>query len=296
MRRGVAASRAVAALGVGPSAPTNRLQPVVGDDRPHDQGSARVVAIAAHKGGVGKTTTAIVLAAGLARDLGHRVLLVDLDPQGCATRGLIAADVTYHELGTADLFTDSPRSVGAVARDTQVPGLVMVPSSLRLERHAQWLASATDRGYYLQHALAPELACFDWIVLDCQPSLGPLVENACRAATDIIVPVRMEARSPESIVDLEGSLRQWRRDFDAWWLLRTLFHPRRKVTQAVSETLDRFARRVLHTTIRQSESVNQAQLVGEDLLSYDPDCNAAIDYQALVREVSAWRESSQPRI
>ncbi len=248
----------------------------------------QTVAIAAHKGGVGKTTTAMALAAGLARFHAASVLLVDLDPQGHSTVGLgvdVDDDRTVREIFAE---TAVPGEIIGLEHRTSVPGLRVVPATIRLERVARTLLARTRREDVLKRALEP-VEAYDWVILDCPPSLGPLVENALVAADRVIVPCRMEARATDGIVDLVEVLQLLRPSFDDWRILRTQRDARATVTNAaIDGALDAWASRLLSTIIPKSEALNQAQIDREDIYTFSARCAGAVAYSRLCEEVRAW--------
>jgi len=261
-----------------------------------------VLAIAAHKGGVGKTTTAISLAAGLARIRGASVLLVDLDPQGHAAKGL-DREVPWSQpvfnaehaagLSARDLFLEPPAPLVSCERTTDVPGLTIVPSNIGLERVAQWLHARPRREGRLAERIQ-DVRGYHWIVLDCPPSLGPLVENALCAAHFVIVPCRMEARAADGLVDLVDVLHMLRPGFDRWRILRTQRDARAsKTNEAIDAVLAEYSSRLLQTVIPKSEALNQSQIVRQDIFEYDKQSAGAVAYSMLCGEVEAWVKISQ---
>jgi chromosome partitioning protein len=251
----------------------------------------QTVAIAAHKGGVGKTTTALALAAGLARS-GVQVLLIDLDPQGHSTLGLgveLEGDVLADT--ARELFVEDAASLAHVTHRTAIEGLSIVPATIRLERAAQWLYARPMRHRILSDALRPaiEVKRFDWVVIDTPPSLGPLVENAVVAADRVIIPCRMEARAADGLVDLLDVIGILRPEFDQWRVLRTQRDARSSVTNAaIDAALEPWADRMLETVIPRSEMLNQAQIARVDIYQYAPPSAGALAYTQLCGEVRGW--------
>jgi chromosome partitioning protein len=251
-----------------------------------------VLCIAAHKGGVGKTTTSMALAAALARS-GEFVVLIDLDPQGHSTMGLgLDVDDDALRARTArELLADHPVPLQAVVQASAVPGLSIVPATILLERTAQWLVTAPARDRRLQRAIAGAAGLYSWIVIDCPPSLGPLTENALQAADAIVIPCRMEARATDGVKGLLEVLEALRPGWATavnWRILRNARDVRRKVSNETAETMfSKYAGHVLDTVIPQCDALNQAQFLGQDIFSYDGQCSGAIAYQQLAEDVRA---------
>lgn len=246
------------------------------------------VCVAAHKGGVGKTTTSMALAAALARS-GDQVLLVDLDPQGHSTMGL-GIDVDDDDVRARtvkELLADDPLPLGAVTHACGVPGLSIVPATIPLERTAQWLVAAPARAHRLQRALAP--AGYAWVVIDCPPSLGALTENALMAADAIVIPCRMEARATDGVrglLEVLDSLRPGWANGSNWRILRNARDVRRKVSNETAETMfAKYAGQVFTTVIPQCDALNQAQFLGQDIFSFEGNSSGAIAYAQLAEDV-----------
>lgn len=263
----------------------------------------RTIAVAAHKGGVGKTTTAMALAAALAKHAGGAaVTLVDLDPQGHSTLGLGLELGEDADRTTLDVFLE--REAVPIRELLQpvphVPNLTIVPATIRLE-----LAAARLYGRAMRHAVLRDaidesvLEREEWFVLDCPPSLGPLVENALFAADLVIVPCRMEARATDGLADLLDVLRVLRgRTFDEWRILRTVVDPRKSTTNAAIEAAlrSRYTGYVLRTVIPVSEPLNKAQIERRDIFSYAPTSSGAEAYTALLEEVlELWAAAANAR-
>jgi chromosome partitioning protein len=256
----------------------------------------RTLAIAAHKGGVGKTTSAMVIAAALARGGHGAVLLVDLDPQGHSTLGLgVDVDQEHVQRHTVrELLERDPLPLEAVVHKTAVPDLSIVPATIRLEATAQILYGRAMRHAVLCHALERAAGVFAWIVVDCPPSLGPLVENALVAADQVIVPCRMEARATDGLADLVDVLRVLRGGaFDEWRILRTVVDSHNKIANAAIEGAlrSKYDGALFETVIPKSEALNKAQIARTDIFACDPRSAGAEAYVALVEEIRAWQSS-----
>jgi len=243
------------------------------------------IAVATHKGGTGKTVTSMALASAFAR-AGKRTLLVDLDPQGHSTIGL-GLEIGQGDLTLRDLFSDTSTGIERVAKETHIPLLHIAPSDIRLERVTHHMYTRPKREETLQRALEPAAGNYDFVLLDCPPSLGPLTEAAIGASDLVIIPCQMEARAADGLVDilelislLKGQI------FDSWRILLTRLDTRKSVTNAaVMAGLDRWQDRVFQTTIPQSEPLNQAQIQRTDIFTFDPKSNGAQAYEALSKEI-----------
>lgn len=255
-----------------------------------------VITVAAHKGGVGKTTTALALSAAFARS-GLRTLLIDLDPQGCATRGLglhIEEEDDVPSRTTLGLLLDTAARLTTVMHDTRVPNLWIAPATLNLADVLPLLHSRARREKRLKLALECEARLFERVVIDCRPDVDPLVELGLYAADRVIVPCQMEARGTDGIAKLVH-LAMTVQDGDVpWRVLRTRVDPRKtKTNAAVEAQLEAYAGRVLETVIPVCEALNQAQMVGQDIYEYARDSSGALAYAGLVREViEPWAQAA----
>jgi chromosome partitioning protein len=252
-------------------------------------GRGRVACVANQKGGVAKTTTAINLAAGLALR-GHRVLVVDADPQSNATTGL-GVDHRSASPTTYDLLIGEAK-LGDVVAGTAIPGLSLAPASLDLAGAEVELVGARDREKVLAAALAGCTEAYDLTIIDCPPSLGLLTVNACAAAHDLIVPVQCEYYALEGLGQLLGTAERVRAAVNpelriAGFLL-TMFDARTKLAgQVAADVRKHFGRRVFDTVIPRSVRLSEAPSFGEPVLTLDPTARGAIAYRLLAQEVEA---------
>jgi chromosome partitioning protein len=248
----------------------------------------RVVAITNQKGGVGKTTTAINLAACLA-DLGQRVLLVDLDPQANATSGLGLAQEEGHSLYAALVMGADPL---ALVRATHRPNLSMIASHQELAGCEIELAQAGNHLARLREVLAPlrQSAAYDWIFLDCPPSLGVLMTSALAAADELLVPLQCEYFGLEGlgkIVDLVEQIRQSgaNAQLHLEGIIMTLFDARANLSQQVLSDVKNFFPEVLYqTVIPRSIRLGEAPSHGKPIIEYEPNGRASTAYRALAAE------------
>ena len=222
----------------------------------------RIISIVNHKGGVGKTTTVASLGVALSQ-LGRRVLLVDLDPQGNLTDSLSVSSTgrTLYEA-----LRDGKRLPLAEVR----PGLSVCPSSIDLVSMDLELSGVPRREYRLQDLLSP--LDFDYILLDCPPSLGLLTANALTASTEVFVPLTPEALPAKGL----GTL------LDVIQRTKEGLNPSRLVEESLREN---FGDLVFKTKIRENVDISEAPLQGEDIFSYSPKSIGAEDYRSLALEI-----------
>lgn len=248
--------------------------------------SARTISVATHKGGTGKTVTAMALSSALARASGKRTLLVDLDPQGHSTLGL-GVELNDSEPTLRELFEQRPLPIDQVIKKTHLERLDVVPSNIRLERFSHMLYMRPKREEILKRALRPVSNKYDFIVVDCPPSLGALTEAGIAAADLMLIPCQMEARAADGLADLLEVMSIIKGEsFSDWRILLTKVDSRKSITnQAVMEMLSPWQDKILKTTIPQSEPLNQAQIQRTDIFSFEPKSKGALAYEALTEEI-----------
>jgi chromosome partitioning protein len=246
------------------------------------------ITIAGHKGGIGKTVTAMALGAGLARS-GQNTLLVDLDPQGHCALGL-GVELPEKELTLREFFSEPPLPLSRLIRATQVPRLFLAPSNIRLARIAQALYMRPKREEFLKRGLREVQDHYTFTVIDCPPSLGVLTEMGIAAADLVIIPCQMEARAADGLVDLLEVIGLIKGEiFDRWRILLTKVDERRSVTnQAVMTALAPWKAQMFTTPIPQSEALNQAQIERTDIFSFEPKSKGALAYEAFTKEILAY--------
>ena len=251
------------------------------------QATARIIAVANQKGGVGKTTTAINLATALAA-VGKKVLIVDLDPQGNASTGLgidrrDRKRNTYHVLiGACD--------VADATTATAVPGLALVPSGIDLSGAEIELVNLPAREYRLKEALRTATVDFDYILIDCPPALGLLTVNALSAAAAVLVPLQCEFFALEGISMLMRTVERVRRAFnpslEVQGIVLTMFDRRNNLSDLVANDVrQHFGDVVYDTVIPRNVRVSEAPSHGKPAMLYDFRCAGSQAYVHLAGEV-----------
>ncbi|HEX2057360.1 MAG TPA: ParA family protein [Actinomycetota bacterium] len=252
-------------------------------------GRGRIVCVANQKGGVAKTTTSVNLAAGLALR-GHRVLVVDVDPQSNAATGL-GIDHRSLERSTYHLLLGDA-SLDDVVRSTAIKNLDCAPASLDLAGAEVELVSTMARERRLGEALVGAVDRYELVFLDCPPSLGLLTVNALAAAQDLIVPVQCEYYALEGLGQLLGNAERVRRslnpDLRIAGFLLTMYDGRTKLSSQVeNDVRSHFGDLVFETRIPRSVRLSEAPSFGEPVLTLDPSSRGAVAYRLLAAEVES---------
>lgn len=267
------------------------MSPTIDGLRPH------IIALANQKGGVGKTTTAINLAAGLA-ELGFRVLLVDIDPQGNASTGL-GVSPQNRKVTSYDLIVDgvSPQDV---VQTTSVDSVWIIPANADLSSADLEIVSHEKRSFLLHDALRqPDLDsyAFDYLLIDCPPSLSLLTINAMVAADSVLVPLQCEFFALEGLSQLMLTIRDVRRSANPALriegIVLTMHDMRNKLTaQVEADARATMGDVVMKTTIPRNVRVSEAPSHALPVLSYDPASKGAVAYRALAREIADNRKTA----
>jgi chromosome partitioning protein len=244
-----------------------------------------VIALANQKGGVGKTTTAINLGAALARH-GKRVLIFDFDPQANSSAGL---GVRAEGLTTYEVVIGGAHAMDAAVA-TSVEGLMLVPATPSLAGAEVELVPMMAREFRLKRALDQIRDDYDYLLIDCPPSLGLLTVNALTAADEVIVPVQCEYLALEGLSQLMTTIQLVRKALNPGLIVRglimTMYDSRAKLAQqVVAEARAHFGNRVFEAVIPRSIRLGEAPSYGEPILTYAPNSSGGLAYAQLADEV-----------
>ncbi|MCC6339767.1 MAG: ParA family protein [Acidimicrobiia bacterium] len=257
-----------------------------GDDGPLEL--PRIIAIANQKGGVGKTTTAVNLGAALA-EAGYRVLIVDLDPQGNASTGL-GINARDLQLSVYDVLM-SDAAVEDCVEPSSVRNLFVVPATIDLAGAEIELVPAFSRELKLRRALHDARDDYDFVLIDCPPSLGLLTVNGLAAADDVLVPIQCEYYALEGLGQLLRNVALVRTNLnptlDVRGIVLTMFDARTKLADQVEqEVRAHFGTKVYRTVVPRTVRLSEAPSFGQPIIVFDPMSRGAIAYRELAREVS----------
>ena len=248
---------------------------------------ARIIAFANQKGGVGKTTSAVNVAASLGA-LGRRVLLVDLDPQGNGTSG-VGIDKNKLELSSYEVLLEGAPAEKAI-RKTPFQGLSCLAANVNLAGAEILLATSEARERALKKALEPLADQYDYVIIDCPPSLGMLTLNALAAAREIIVPMQCEYYALEGLSQLLYTVdlvrERYNRHLRLGGVILTMYDGRLNLSLAVAAEIKRyFPDRVFRTTVPRNVRLSEAPSHGKPVLYYDPHSKGAQAYREIAQEI-----------
>lgn len=249
---------------------------------------ARIIAVANQKGGVGKTTTAVNLGACLAT-LGKRVLLVDIDPQGNTTSGvgINKADVN---VCIYDVLINEVNALEAVL-PTEIDGLYIIPATIQLAGAEVELVPTISREVRLRKALQPLRNNYDFIIIDCPPSLGLLTVNALTASDSVMIPIQCEYYALEGLSQLLNTIRLVQKHLNTKLeiegVVLTMLDARTNLgIQVIEDVKKYFREKVYNTIIPRNVRLSEAPSHGQPIISYDPKSRGAEVYMDLAKEVS----------
>jgi chromosome partitioning protein len=268
-----------------------RRKRAVPEPKPLDKhGPARIIALCNQKGGVGKTTSTINLGAALA-ELGRRVMLVDFDPQGALSVGL---GVAPHQLDRTayNLLMDARVSVEDVVLKTSVPGMDLLPSNIDLSAAEVQLVGEVAREQTLARVLGPAVPEYDFILIDCQPSLGLLTVNALTAAHGVMIPLECEFFSLRGVALLIDTIDKVRERLNPnlrlEGILATMYDGRTLHGREVfARVVEAFGDKVYDTVISRTVRFPETTVAGEPITTWAPTSVGALAYRSLAREVLA---------
>ena len=251
-----------------------------------------IIAIANQKGGVGKTTTAVSLACGLAAD-GRRVLLVDSDPQGNAT-GSLGINKNELEASLYDVLVDE-KPVSEITLETGRANLFLVPATVELAGAEVELSAGAENStihpaYRLQTALEPIKNQYDFVLIDCPPTLGQLTINALSAADGVLIPIQCEYLALEGLTQLKNTIdlvvNALNPKLQIFGIVMTMYDGRTNLAmQVVEEVKKYFPEQIFNTVVPRSVRLSEAPSYGQSIFEYDPASRGAVAYKALTKEV-----------
>jgi chromosome partitioning protein len=253
-------------------------------------GPARVIALCNQKGGVGKTTSTINLGAALT-EFGRKVLLVDFDPQGALSVGL---GVQPHQLDRTiyDVLMERSVTIDDVLLKTNVPGMDLVPSNIDLSAAEVQLVTEVAREQTLARAIAPALEDYDFVLIDCQPSLGLLTVNALTAADGVIIPLECEFFSLRGVALLIDTIEKIRERLNPRLhiegILATMYDSRTVHGREVfARVVEAFGETVFDTVVTRTVRFPETTVAGEPITTWAPSSSGAVQYRSLAKEVLA---------
>jgi len=249
----------------------------------------RIIAVANQKGGVGKTTTAVNLSAALGV-AEKKTLLIDIDPQGNATSG---TGINKHEVAESIYHVIiGEKTLSDVVQPTAIPSLSVAPSNINLIGAEVELVNLPEREFRLRDAIAPLAGQYDYIVIDCPPSLGLLTVNALTAAGSVLIPLQCEYYALEGLSELLNTIGLIRGSFNEGLalegILLTMYTPRTNLSRQVEDEIrEHFPNEVFHTVIPRNVRISEAPSFGKPVILYDIRSKGAESYLLLAEEIIA---------
>jgi chromosome partitioning protein len=245
---------------------------------------AKVIAISNHKGGVGKTTSVVNIGAGLSY-MGEKVLLIDLDPQSNLSVSFGIEDAEYN-------------IYGAIRGDYQlkiiniIPNLDLIPSTLDLSGAEIELSGEAGREYILEELIEPIISKYDYVFIDCPPSLGLLTINALSAADEVYIPIQAQFLAIKGLAKISEVIdkikKRINKKLQIGGVLITQYDHRKILNRDVAETIENhFENKVFRTKIRDNVAIAEAPCEGVDIFRYSPRCYGSEDYLSLCKEIIA---------
>lgn len=270
---------------------TDESAPPVETEFPLAKPLPRIIAVANQKGGVGKTTTSVNLGAGLA-EIGFRVLVVDLDPQGNATTGL-GIDARNFDISMYDvLMREAPME--DCIEPTSLKNLFVAPATIDLAGAEIELVPVFSRELRLKRAIETVIEDFDFVLIDCPPSLGLITVNGLAAAAEVLVPIQCEYYALEGLGQLLRNLHlvqsNLNETLDLGMIVLTMYDARTKLSdQVANEVRTHFGDKVCRNVIPRTVRISEAPSFGQPITVFDPTSRGAIAYRELAKEVSGGR-------
>lgn len=272
--------------------PPSKVAPPVSRETSSERARVtRIITVANQKGGVGKTTTTVNVAAALAQ-AGERVLVVDLDPQGNASTALGISHAEGTE-GVYEVLIESQPLDGVVQKATSIDGVWCIPSTVDVAGCEIELVSLEDREFRLRTALRnhAHVEHYDFILIDCPPSLGLLTINAFTAATEVLIPIQCEYYALEGLTQLMRNITLIQKHLNprlrVSTILMTMYDARTRLSaQVAAEVRSHFGDLVLKTSVPRSVRISEAPSHGETVLTYDPISVGALSYREVAVELT----------